>query len=213
MNTYSNEIQGVLAHARETGLEAEVYLRASTATTIRVQDGEVDQFTLADSRGAGIRVLRDGRTGYAYTEDLSLDALKRTLAAAATNAMLMPEGNGAELARFDGETIAMPLHRPELAAIPIPEKIAKAQEVERTAKSLDPRIKNVTGSALVAAANGDWGAAPAGAFEVAGSSSLCRAASSLGIWLESLLLRIWASSTSDTTWIPCRSGHADSASC
>lgn len=147
MNTYTPEIQHVLARASERGLEAEIYLRSSTSTTIKVQDGEVDQFTLADSRGAGIRVVRDGRVGYAFTEDLSKDALARTLEAAANNAALLPETEGTSLARFVGEAPLLDLHRPQLADIPIPDKIEKARLVERTAKALDARIKNVTGSA------------------------------------------------------------------
>lgn len=147
MNPYTQELQQVLDKAAKAGLDAEVYLRSSTATTIKVQDGEVDQFTLADSRGAGLRVLRDGRSGYAYTEDLSLEALERTLEAAATNAFLLPEGEAARLASFEGQAPDLDLYRPELAEVPVPEKIAKAKEIERIAKASDPRIKNVTGSA------------------------------------------------------------------
>lgn len=147
MNPYTPELQHVLDAAAHAGLDAEIYLRSSTATTIKVQDGEVDQFTLADSRGAGLRVIREGRAGYAYTEDLSVEALKRTLEAAATNAFLLPEGEAAQLATFDLPTPKLDLHRPELAEVPVPEKIAKAKEIERIAKAADPRIKNVTGSA------------------------------------------------------------------
>ncbi|MBO9539198.1 TldD/PmbA family protein [bacterium] len=147
MNTYTPEIQAVLAAARDAGVEAEVYLRASTATTIRIQDQEVDQFSLADSRGAGIRVVKDGKVGYAFTEDLSGDALLRTLEAAITNAGLIPEGKGATLASFAGETVELGLHRPELAAVAVPLKIEKAKALERIAKESDPRIKNVTSTA------------------------------------------------------------------
>ncbi|HEY9854484.1 MAG TPA: DNA gyrase modulator, partial [Stenomitos sp.] len=147
MKSYTPELQQVLEQATKAGYDAEIYLGASTATTIKVQDGEVDQFTLADSRGAGVRVLRDGRAGYAYTEDLSVEALTRTLEAAATNAILLPEGDASELSSFEGETPDLGLYRPELAEVPVPDKIAKAKEIERIARSADPRIKNVTGSA------------------------------------------------------------------
>jgi PmbA protein len=145
VNTYTNETQGVIAQARRLGLEAEVYLRASTATTIRVQDGEIDQFSLSDSRGAGIRVIRDGRVGYAYSEDLSAEALERTLEKAASNAALLEAAPERGLAEFPGETPEMPeLYRPDLAEVPLPRKIEAAMALERIAKSADPRIKNVT---------------------------------------------------------------------
>ncbi|HEY9900687.1 MAG TPA: TldD/PmbA family protein [Pantanalinema sp.] len=144
MNTYTTEIQAVLAAATQAAVEAEVYLRAATATTIRIQDQEVDQFSLADSRGAGIRVVKDGKVGYAYTEDLSAEAMLRTLEAAITNAGLIPESVGAALASFEGETAELGLHRPALAEIAVPVKIDKAKALERVAKAADPRIKNVT---------------------------------------------------------------------
>lgn len=144
MNTYTTEIQAVLARAAQAAVEAEVYLRAATATSIRIQDQEVDQFSLADSRGAGIRVVKDGKVGYAYTEDLSGEAMLRTLEAAITNAGLIPESKGATLAAFAGETVELGLHRPDLAAIAVPVKIEKAKALERIAKAADPRIKNVT---------------------------------------------------------------------
>lgn len=144
MNTYTTEIQAVLARAAAAGAEAEVYLRASTATTIRIQDQEVDQFSIADSRGAGIRVVKDGKVGYAFTEDLSGEAILRTFDAALTNAGLIPEGKGTKLAPFAGETVELGLHRPELAGLDVPLKIEKAKTLERIAKGADPRIKNVT---------------------------------------------------------------------
>ena len=145
MNTYTNETQGIIAKAQRLGLEAEVYLRASTATTIRVQDGAIDQFSLSDSRGAGIRVIRDGRVGYAYSEDLSMDALERTLDKAASNASLLEAAPERGLAEFPGETPEMAeLYRPDLAEVPLPQKIEAAMALERIAKTADPRIKNVT---------------------------------------------------------------------
>lgn len=145
MNTYTTETQGVISEAQRLGLEAEIYLRASTSTTIRVQDGEIDQFSLSNSRGAGIRVIREGRVGYAYSEDLSAEALSRTLEKASHNAALLEASEERGLAEFPGETPEMSeLYRPDLAEVPLPRKIAVAMDLERVAKGADPRIKNVT---------------------------------------------------------------------
>jgi PmbA protein len=142
----SPDVQGALDQARRAGWEAEVYVRVSSATTIKVQDGEIEQFTVADSRGAGFRVISRGRVGYAFTEDLTPPALERALEAAAGNAALVPAA-GTSLAEFGGAAPELDLYRPDLSDIPIPEKIEKVRAVERLAKELDPRIKNVTGSA------------------------------------------------------------------
>ena len=46
-------------------------------TDIRVYEGEVEHFVSAQSEGIGIRVIRDGRTGFAYAGTLDAAADRR----------------------------------------------------------------------------------------------------------------------------------------
>ena len=39
-------------------------------TEIRVYEGEIEHFVSAQSEGIGVRVIRDGRTGFAYAGTL-----------------------------------------------------------------------------------------------------------------------------------------------
>jgi predicted Zn-dependent protease len=56
---------------------AEVFLRAYTSTTVEVKGQKVDAFDRAKDIGAGLRVLVGMRMGFAFTTDLSNDALRR----------------------------------------------------------------------------------------------------------------------------------------
>ena len=50
--------------------------------------GEVEGMTFAESRGLGVRVIRDGRLGYAWAADPSLDEAQETVWRARENAAL-----------------------------------------------------------------------------------------------------------------------------
>lgn len=139
------DVQPLLEQARRAGYEAEIYVREQRSTSVRIQDGQVDQFTVAEGRGAGMRVIRDGREGYAYSEDLSVGALGAALEEAEQNAGLLPD-EGARLEEFGQTVPELDLSRPELASIPLADKLELAHTVDRVARACDPRIKNVTGA-------------------------------------------------------------------
>ncbi|MBQ7180690.1 MAG: TldD/PmbA family protein [Bacteroidaceae bacterium] len=68
----------ILAAALSRGGQyADIYAEDTTVTSIELQDGRVSQAQQAVLYGAGIRVIHDGQTGYAYTMDLSPDSLLR----------------------------------------------------------------------------------------------------------------------------------------
>ncbi len=55
----------VAAQARP-GEEVEAYVARSLGTSVRVYEGEIEQLQSAQSEGIGIRVVVEGRTGFAY---------------------------------------------------------------------------------------------------------------------------------------------------
>jgi TldD protein len=76
-------LEKVLTEALRTGGDwAEVFAEDRRATGISLDDGKVDQVTSGHTRGAGVRVVRGGSTGFAHTTDLS----ERGLLAAARSA-------------------------------------------------------------------------------------------------------------------------------
>ncbi|MEY3749172.1 MAG: hypothetical protein RLZZ449_1066, partial [Actinomycetota bacterium] len=60
------EIADRVVAAAKPGEQIEAYVSRGGETAIRVYEGEVEHFVSAQSEGVGIRVIRDGRTGFAY---------------------------------------------------------------------------------------------------------------------------------------------------
>src|SRR4249919_3076001 len=104
--------------AGQAGVEEQVeaYVARARDTAIRVYEGEVEQFTSAQSEGIGIRVIRDGRVGFAYAGTLEPDAVAEVLAEARDNVTFGTPDEWAGLAEPDGVAVVpQDLWRDDLA--------------------------------------------------------------------------------------------------
>jgi len=66
--------------ARPLKADVEAYAQAGRTVTIKVFQGDVESATVAEPRGVGIRAVRDGRTGYAFSTDVSPEGTSRAVA-------------------------------------------------------------------------------------------------------------------------------------
>ncbi|HUI68183.1 MAG TPA: TldD/PmbA family protein [Nitrospirota bacterium] len=123
---------------------AEVFLRSYISTIIEVKDQKVDAFDRARDIGAGLRVLINGRMGFAFTTDLSEPALMILAQAAATNARNTEPD---EFHSIPGSPSAayrsVEIHDPDMVALTEKEKIDRVMAMEREAFAIDPRIKRI----------------------------------------------------------------------
>src|SRR5437773_1444317 len=67
------------------GEAVEVYAARSRDTDIKVFGGEVESLSVAEVSGVGVRVVADGRVGYAWAGSLDVDVVAETLAEARDN--------------------------------------------------------------------------------------------------------------------------------
>ena len=126
------------------GEQVEAYVARSSDTQVRVYEGEVEQLAVADSMGVGVRVVRDGRQGFAYCGTFDPAALAETVAEARDNAAFGEPDEAAGLAEPDGvEPVELDLWRPGLAQVATADKVALAVELERAVLAADPRITGV----------------------------------------------------------------------
>ncbi|WP_456444555.1 TldD/PmbA family protein [Oceanithermus sp.] len=132
----------LLERARERGVELEVLASGSRELTLRAREEQLEEITAADRGGLGVRVIAEGRTGYAYSEELTPEALDWMLDEAVENAALQNEQDGflpagRSLGRHDllGEGLSAPLE----------EKKQMALELERATKR-DPRVQQISGA-------------------------------------------------------------------
>lgn len=135
----------LLARATALGAEAaEVFFSSGTEFSVKIFNREIDSLVSAESRGIGVRTLRDKRVGFAYTSDLSPSALD----ALAEEAL----GNGRYNHPDDANALppVMPadplpgLYSAELDRVDPQRKIRFALDLERLTVSRDERVKRVS---------------------------------------------------------------------
>lgn len=124
--------------------QIEVACSQGKSTSVRVFDGTVESFTAAESAAIGIRILQDGREGFASAGSFDEAVVRQTLVDARDNASFAEPDEFAGVALPDGvAAVDIDLWRDELFAFSTEQKIANAIELERLVKAKDPRIKGV----------------------------------------------------------------------
>jgi PmbA protein len=131
----------VVAQARP-GEQIEAFVARGGETEVRVYQGDVEHFVAAQSEGVGIRVIREGRTGFAYAGTLDEAAIAEVLAAARDNVQFGTVDEWAALAEPDGVAITeQPLWNDDLAVFATDDKIDIAKELDKLTSGADPRVR------------------------------------------------------------------------
>ena len=132
-----------LISSAEGSEQIEVIISRGESTTVKVHSGEVEALTSAGSAAAGIRVVRDGRPGFATCGTLDPDVLAESLAQARENCEFAEADEFAGIAEPDGvEAISQDLWADEVLATSTEAKIAMAIELESMVVGADPRVKS-----------------------------------------------------------------------
>ncbi|MEO6835954.1 MAG: metallopeptidase TldD-related protein, partial [Candidatus Tumulicola sp.] len=85
----------LIARALRRGGEfADVFCERRSAQSFRLQDERIHEGAFGITLGVGIRVVAGESAGYAYSDDLTLDALMQAADAASLIARQAPSGNG-----------------------------------------------------------------------------------------------------------------------
>ncbi|MEJ7799227.1 MAG: TldD/PmbA family protein [Ilumatobacter sp.] len=159
-------VDRVVARA-QPGEQVEAFVSRGGDTEVRVYHGEVEHFVAAQAEGIGIRIIRDGRTGFAYAGTLDDAAVAEVLAEARDNVQFGTVDEWAGLAEPDGVSVTdQSLWNDELAGFETDRKIELAKELERLTVGADSRIRiddsnyaDAYGEAAVASTTGirQWG--------------------------------------------------------
>lgn len=127
---------------RKGGDFAEIYMEEKDLTGIVCEDNQIEKVNSGRESGAGVRVVTNGNTAYAYTNDLSEEGLlktARTVAHAASGATRDIELNLKE-GRSD---LKLPfLKLPE--QFPFEDKVQALLSANQAARGVDSDIKQVT---------------------------------------------------------------------
>lgn len=136
-------LKAVLAELTTNGADAaDLYFQHGRSNSITLEDGVVSSASTSIDQGVGLRVVIGDQTGYAYTEDLSIEAMKgagRVAAAVAKSGAVAPP--------MSFTTLAAPKSRYTLAVpwseVGLPDRLAKMEKAAALAKALDPAVEKV----------------------------------------------------------------------
>lgn len=141
MTDLADIAQQVVGLARP-GEQVEAFVSRSRRLTVRAWNGEVESLTQAEPMGIGVRVIVDGRQGFAHAGTLEATVIGDVLAEARDNLAFTEPDPWVGLAEPDG--VAPPtglvLHHPSLAVAPTADKVRLALELERATVAADPRM-------------------------------------------------------------------------
>lgn len=149
----------LLAEAEKRGVDLEVLASTQRDLFIDAKDGKASDVSLSTRGGIGLRVVADGKVGYASTEDLSTESLAWALSEAIENASLQTSGSaslvvGRALGRHDllDEGLSAPLTSKVAAATTLEQQVTADPRVESmqyaryTETQRDVEIGSTTGS-------------------------------------------------------------------
>jgi len=120
---------------------SEAYLSTGKELTIEISNQQVEALKIADEKGLGMRVIVDGRMGFAYSSDLSDEAVEQTVRQALANAQKSHADEHNVLPKPSSHYPELKLLDEQIATTRIEDKIALAKEIELEARAFDPRVK------------------------------------------------------------------------
>lgn len=124
------------------GEQVEAFVMRGGETEVRVYEGDVEHFVSAQSEGVGIRVIREGRTGFAYAATLDESAIAEVLDDARDNVRFGTVDEFAAIAEPDGVDVTeQSVWNEDLAGYPTDDKIDLAKQLEKLASGADPRVR------------------------------------------------------------------------
>jgi TldD protein len=136
-------VQQVMARLTARGADhADLYFQHSRSNSIRFQDGIVSSATTGIDQGVGLRVVIGDQVGYAFTEELTLDAMLQAAVSAsaiARGAPVDPSSAYRHLARPDHYALSVPWHE-----VGVDRKLPLIRQAAAMAERCDPAVEKVT---------------------------------------------------------------------
>ena len=127
-------LEKVLAYGRQAGFaDCEVYYRGGKAFEVLILEGEVSDYENSREEGLAFRGNINGRTGYAYTEQLTEDAIAYLVETAKENAALLSPEDCEELYAGEDNYPELEGVNAALEELRVEEKINAAMRMETAA--------------------------------------------------------------------------------
>ena len=123
---------------------ADLYFQYSRVEAWSLEEGIVKSGSFSIDRGVGVRAVTGERTAFAYSDDISLEALAQ--AASATRAIAQQGQSAVAALERVGNARALYAARDPVMALTDGAKVGLLERLERLARARDPRVTQVTAS-------------------------------------------------------------------
>ena len=140
---YTSEFQTIFAYAKEKTDEIEILLSAGNSFSVRINEQNIESFNYSDSKGIGVRVIKDGKVGYAYTEKFDEETFKHIVDEAIENAEYTENDDIVIMENYPENTDSPNVYSESLNKVDVVDKIQLAKDLEKYAKETDKRVFNV----------------------------------------------------------------------
>jgi len=138
----SRQIEQVFASMMAHQLDyADVYFQYSRAESWSLEEGIVKSGSFSIDQGVGVRAVSGEKTAFAYSDDISLNALQS--AAQATRAIAKQGGTQTVPLLHQGTRRNIYLPHDPIASLKDADKVALLERIESYARALDPRVVQV----------------------------------------------------------------------
>ncbi|MDP3088123.1 MAG: metalloprotease TldD [Methylotenera sp.] len=139
------KLQNVLGDMMSHKIDyADLYFQYSRSESWGLEEGQVKSGNFSIDQGVGVRAVSGEKTAFAYSDDITLSALQE--AAKATKAIASLGGEQSTGAVVKRQASQLYLPQDPIASLSAEAKVKLLERLESIARSLDPRISQVTAS-------------------------------------------------------------------
>jgi TldD protein len=142
--------EGILGSALERKADyADLYFEYRSVEGLGLEESMVNHTSKSISHGVGVRVCAEDRTGYAYSDEVTVDRMR--LAAEAARAIADDRGDSPAAVQVGHPVRRHRLYELESAPleVPVEERARLLKGIDETARAMDPRVRNVMASFAV----------------------------------------------------------------
>ncbi len=140
---YDKKFKTIFEYAKDKTDDIEIMLIADNSFSVRINEQEIESFKYADSKGISVRVIKDGKVGYAYTEKFDSETFRMIVDEAVENSKFSENDEVVSLENYPDINVKLNVYSEELDKVDVEDKIIFAKEMEKQAKELDKRVFNV----------------------------------------------------------------------
>ena len=140
---YKKEFQTIFAYAKDKTDKTEILLSAVNSFSVKINEQNVESFNYADSKGIGVRIVKNGKVGYSYTEKFDNETFKLIVDEAIENAKYTEDDEVVIMENYPEITDNLNVYSESLDKVDVLDKIQLAKDLEKYAKEADKRVFNV----------------------------------------------------------------------